>query len=149
MTSLHIATPDDLHRLLPMVTASHAEAGMDSDEAHLTAALTPLLDGTPMGVAYLIGPRRSPVGYIALSFGWSIELGGINGTIDEFWIRPPVRGRGMGMEVLLGLVPALASHGLRGLTLEIDRHNSRAQKLYSRAGFRLRETQSLMTRVLS
>lgn len=121
---------------------------MDSDEAHLSEALTPLLDGTPMGVAYLIGPRRSPVGYIALSFGWSIELGGINGTIDEFWIRPPVRGRGMGMEVLLGLVPALANHGLRGLTLEIDRHNSRAQKLYTRAGFRLRETQSLMTRVL-
>lgn len=131
-----------------MVAAYHAETGMQTDEAYLTAALAPLLDGTPMGVAYLIGPRRSPVGYIALSFGWSIELGGINGTIDEFWIRPPVRGRGMGMEVLLGLVPALAGHGLCGLTLEMDRHNTRAHKLYNRAGFHLRETHSLMTRVL-
>ena len=111
MTSLHIATIDDLARLLPMVAAYHAEEGIPSDEAHLTAALTPLLEGTPLGVAYLIGPRRSPVGYIVISFGYSVELGGIDGMIDEFWIRPPVRGRGMGMDVLLGLVPALAGHG--------------------------------------
>ena len=148
MTSLHIATADDLPRLLPMVAAYHAEEGIDSDEAHLEAALAPLLDGTPLGVAYLIGPRRSPVGYIVISFGYSVELGGIDGVIDEFWIRPPVRGRGMGMDVLLGLIPALAEHGLCGLSLEVDRDNTRAQKLYNRAGFRLREKYSLMTRVL-
>nr|WP_256474249.1 GNAT family N-acetyltransferase [Lutimaribacter sp. EGI FJ00013] len=131
-----------------MVTANHAEEGIDSDEAQRTAALTPLLDGTPLGVAYLIGPRRSPVGYIVISFGYSVKLGGIDGVIDEFWIRPPVRGRGMGMEVLLGLMPALAQHGLCGLSLEVGRDNERAQKLYARAGFRLREKSSLMTRVL-
>jgi ribosomal protein S18 acetylase RimI-like enzyme len=148
MTSLHIATPDDLPRLLPMVAAYHTEEGIDSDESHLEAALAPLLDGTPLGVAYLIGPRRSPVGYIVISFGYSVELGGIDGVIDEFWIRPPVRGRGMGMDVLLGLIPALAEHGLCGISLEVDRDNTRAQKLYTRAGFRLREKYSLMTRVL-
>lgn len=148
MTALHIASIEDLPRLLPMVAAYHAEEGIQSDEAHLTAALTPLLEGTPLGVAYLIGPRRSPVGYIVISFGYSVELGGIDGVIDEFWIRPPVRGRGMGMDVLLGLVPALAQHGLCGLSLEVDRENTRAQRLYTRAGFRLRDKFSLMTRVL-
>lgn len=148
MTALRIAGPDDLERLLPLVAAYHAHDGINSDETHLRDALTPLLEGAPHGVIYLIGPRSSAVGYIALSFGWSIELGGIDAIIDEFWIRPAVRGRGMGSEALLGLLPALGRHGLKGLSLEVDRKNEGAQRLYARLGFEMREKYSLMTRVL-
>ncbi len=59
------------------------------------------------------------MGYIAVSFGWSIELGGMDGFLDEFYIREGVRGRGMGSEVLAALLPQLAQAGLVGLSLEV------------------------------
>lgn len=148
MTSLHIAAPEDLDKLEPMVAAYHALEGFQTSEEARRAALAPLLEGNPLGVIYLIGPRKSPVGYIALSFGWSIELGGMDCVIDEFFIRSAVRGRGMGMDVLLGLIPALAQHGLRGISLEVDQTNEKAQRLYQRAGFALRDKYGLMTRRL-
>lgn len=147
MTALHIAGPDDLDRVLPMVAAYHALEGFTTDEAARRAAIEPLLDGTPLGVVYLIGPRRSPVGYMVVSFGWSVELGGVDGIIDEFFIREAVRGRGMGSEVLNALLPALAEHGVVGLSLEVDLENTRAQALYGRAGFKIRDKYALMTRV--
>ncbi len=147
MTTLHIATPDDLDRLLPLVRAFHAHQGIPLNEEKRAEALRPLLDGTPHGVAYLIGPRRSPVGYIIISFGWSVELGGIDGFVDEFFIREAVRGRGMGSDVLTGLLPALAEHGVKAIHLEVDREDARAQKLYQRSGFAPRERYMLMTRL--
>ena len=144
--ALHLCGPDDLPALLPLVAAFHANAGIDSDDAGRRDALVALLNGTPHGTAYLIGPRRSPVGYIAISFGYSIELGGIDGFIDEFFIRQNIRGRGMGGEVLTSLLPALAENGVKALHLEVSPANEGARKLYARAGFRLRDGYQLMTR---
>ncbi|WP_298805932.1 GNAT family N-acetyltransferase [uncultured Lentibacter sp.] len=110
------------------------------------AALAPLLAGSPHGMIYLIGPRNAPVGYIVITLGYSIELGGIEGFIDEFFIREKVRGRGMGSETLSKLLPALKNHGVKALHLEVARDNGRAQSLYRRAGFEPRETYMLMTR---
>lgn len=146
MSTLHLARSDDLDRLEPMVAAYHAHERIDTTEAARRAALVALLDGTPHGVAYLIGPRRAPVGYIVISFGYSVALGGIDGFIDEFFIRERVRGRGMGSEVLHTLFPALSEHGVKALHLEVDRDNTRARRLYERAGFRLREHYHVMTR---
>ena len=145
--ALHLAGPDDLDRLMPMVSACHAERGLTSDPDRREAAVAPLLDGSPHGAVYLIGPRKSPVGFIVVTFGWSLEFGGMDGSVDEFWIRPNVRGRGMGFEVLSALLPALEGAGLRALHLEAEEGNLRAQKLYARHGFRLREGQRLMTRL--
>lgn len=135
MTSLHIASLDDLELLLPMLDAAlGAPADTGAAEARI-AALVPLLDGAPHGVVYLIGPRRSPVGFIAVSFGWSLAAGGLVGRIDVFWIRPAVRGRGMGADVLLSLVPALSEHGLRRMRLELPPAMARAETVFRRAGF--------------
>ncbi|KPP85683.1 MAG: putative acetyltransferase [Rhodobacteraceae bacterium HLUCCO07] len=143
---LHLARPDDLDRLEPMVAAYHGFAQIDTTENARRTALAPLLDGTPHGVAYLIGPRRAPVGYIVISFGYSVELGGIDGFIDEFFIREKVRGRGMGSEVLHALLPALSEHGVRALHLEVHHDDTRVRRLYERAGFKPRERFHLMTR---
>ncbi|MCF3594689.1 GNAT family N-acetyltransferase [Rhodobacteraceae bacterium LMO-12] len=146
MSSLHLARPEDLEKLLPLVAAFHAFMGIEQSDQARRAALMPLLEGTPHGVAYLVGPRVSPVGYIVVSFGYSVELGGLDGFIDEFFIREKVRRRGMGSEVLLTLLPALESHGVKALHLEVGRDNASARRLYERAGFKSRETYHLMTR---
>ena len=117
--ALYLASMDDLDKLEPMVAGYHAFEGIDTTEENRRAALTPLLEGTPLGVAYLI---------------------------DEFFIRENVRGRGMGTEVLTSLLPALGQHGVKALHLEVDPKNSGAQRVYTRAGFRLRDGYCLMTK---
>ncbi|MEY8831300.1 GNAT family N-acetyltransferase [Sedimentitalea sp. XS_ASV28] len=146
--SLHLAKPDDLDRLTTLVAAFHAEQGIEQSDEARRAGLAPLLDGIPHGAAYLIGPARAPIGYVIITFGWSVEYGGLDGIIDEIYLRPPVRKRGIATEVLISLPKALAEAGVKGLHLEVDRENETAQKLYARAGFRARERYMLMSRTL-
>lgn len=143
--ALHLAGPDDLQKLLPMVTAYHAQEGIELSPEARETGLLPLLKGSPHGAVWLIGPRKAPVGYIAITFGWSIEMGGLDGFVDEFFIRENVRGRGMGTEVLAALVKELAGGGLMALHLEVSPGNERAQRLYRRLGFRTRDGFHLMT----
>ena len=145
MSTLALANTDDLDRLMPMVEAFHADQQIKVDEAHRQKALTPLLEGSPHGAVYLIGPRRAPVGYIIVTFGWSVEFGGLEGFVDEFYIRPAVRGRGMGTGALMSLMRALAGHGLKALHLEAKAGRDKVHRLYTRMGFRIREDYVLMT----
>ncbi|MGV6812503.1 MAG: GNAT family N-acetyltransferase [Brevirhabdus sp.] len=148
MNLLTLATAEDMAKLLPMVEAFHAEAGLKTTDDHRIAALDTLFSGEVQAACWLIGPRRSPVGYIAISFGFSIELGGRDAFVDEFYIRKAVRGRGMGAQVLQLILPQLAAMEVKAIHMEVDRDNTRAQKLYERAGFRVRSQYHLMTRPL-
>ena len=147
MTALTLARPDDLERLASLVAAFHDETGIAQDETTRRAALNPLLAGSPHGVAYLIGPARAPIGYVILSFGWSMEFAGMDGFVDEIYIRRAVRGRGIGSEVLSNLPKALAGAGLRALHLEVRRDNTSAQAFYERLRFAPRDDYMLMTRI--
>lgn len=130
MTALHLCTPDDASRLLALVAQADHEAARRRDAE---AAFGALLDGSPHGACYLLGPKVSPVGYVALSFGWSPLQGGLVGRIEDLFIRPGVRGRGMAAEVMQVLAVALAPHGVTALAVEaLPRHVA----LFQRAGFR-------------
>lgn len=143
--ALHLAGPDDLGKLAPMVAAYHAFEGIKSDAEHIANALAPLLEGSPHGCAYLIGPRNAPIGYAVLTFGWSLEFGGLDGFVDELFIREGVRGRGIGTEALAALQRAMADAGLKALHLEVGQSNARAKAMYTRRGFRARDGFHLMS----
>ncbi|QFT81075.1 putative acetyltransferase [Roseovarius sp. THAF27] len=148
MTKLTLAALEDLDRLVPLVAAFHAEEGIAQDEATRRAALTPLLEGSPHGCVYLAGPRRAPIGYVIVTFGWSVEFGGLDGFVDEIFIRPGVRGRGIGSEILLALPKTLAKAGMKAIHLEVDRGNEAARRVYEKLRFESRENYMLMTRKL-
>ena len=146
--SLHLARPEDLEKLLTLVAGFHAEEGIESTDAQRRGALQPLLDGIPYGAIYLVGPVRAPIGYLIVTFTWSVEFGGLDGMIDELFIRPAVRGRGIATEVLFALPRTLAEAGVRALHIEVDRDNEAATKLYRRARFEPRDRYVLMSRKL-
>jgi len=146
--ALHLAKPDDLDRLCALIAAFHAEQGLETTDEARRAGLVPLLDGIPHGAAYLIGPARAPMGYVIVTFGWSVQFGGMDGVIDEIYLRPAVRGRGIATETLISLPKALAGAGLKALHLEVDRDNEPAKRLYARAGFKPRERYMLMSKRL-
>ena len=148
MKSLHLATEDDAPKLLPLVAAFHAEAGFDTDAEGQAKAVAPLLSGSPHGAIWIIGPRMSPVGYIVVTFGWSVEFGGLDAIVDELYVRPAVRRRGMGFEALNGIAKALKEAGVRALHLEVDRTDEAARRFYGRARFQPRDGYMFMSRVL-
>lgn len=142
---LRLARPEDLDRLLAMVAACHSEAGRETDPDTLSPALSPLLDGTPLGCAYLIGPARAPLGYAIITFGWSIEAAGMTACLEQIYMRPAIRRRGIATEVMLALPKALASGGIAAMTLRADEPD---QKLWLRAGFRPRDRATVLEKPL-
>jgi ribosomal protein S18 acetylase RimI-like enzyme len=133
--NLTLAAAEDADRLLAMLSACHEERGVGLAPERREAALRPLLEGGPLGAAYLIGPRKAPVGFIAVTFGWSLEIGGMTADIGEFWIRPGVRGRGMGTEVLTALLPTLEQAGVRAIRFFSDGDGDRRNALFARLRF--------------
>ncbi len=115
---LHLAGPGDAGRLMPMLEAAANEAGRDPPDAD--HALAPLLAGDGLGAVWLLGPRAAPVGFVAVGFSWSLAAGGMVAQVDDFWIRPAVRGRGMGSEALSALLAALTEAGVRRILVRAE-----------------------------
>ena len=148
MTAMTLGKPEDIDRLLPLIAAFHAEEGVNLSDAARRAAVQPLLEGSPHGAIYMVGPARAPIGYACVSFGWSLAFGGLDGFLDEIYIRPGVRGRGIGTEVLRGLPKALAAAGMKAIHLEVHQSNDKARKFYEALHFEPRAEYSLMSRML-
>ncbi|WIY24977.1 GNAT family N-acetyltransferase [Parasedimentitalea psychrophila] len=146
--ALHLAKPDDLNKVLALVEAFHQEMGIASTEDSRRAAIEPLLNGIPYGAVYLAGPTRAPIGYTVVTFSWSVEFGGMDGSIDELYVRPAVRRRGIATEVLITLPKTLAEAGIKALHLDVDREDQSAQRLYARTRFKPQDRYMLMTKEL-
>ena len=147
MTAIRLATFDDLLQLtpFPLVAAFHQEEGIVSDPKQRDRALIPLLEGSPHGAVFMIGPRNSPMGYVVFSFIWSVEFGGLEAMVDEVYLRHNVRGKGIGKSILKRLFRTMAAHGVHSLSLEVYQQDAKAIQFYKALRLRLRQNYSLMT----
>ncbi len=148
MAALTLCGPEEAERLADLMSRFADEYGMAGRDEARNASVAPLLDGSPYGAAYLFGPTRAPTGYLIVTFGWSIEMGGMEAWIDEIYVRTAVRGRGLATEALFALARALRDAGVTAIHLEVDRDDPAAQKLYRKCGFAPRDRYSLMTMAL-
>lgn len=143
---LRLATAKDLPTLIPLVKAYHKfEQAGSVDADAIECALEPLLSSADFGCVWLIELEDKPVGYIALCFGYSIEFGGRDAFIDEFFIVPDQRGKGLGKAVLAQAQAEAEKLDIKALHLEVGQSNQRAQRLYAALGFEPRERFFLMS----
>lgn len=146
-TAINLAGPADDDRLLSLMGRYHEEIGLTYDDAYRAAVTAPLLEGSPLGAVWLIGPARAPLGYVIVSFGWSVSLGGMIGWVEEVFIRPSVRSRGIGTEVLYTITVSLGQAGVRALQVRVD-DNSRLAGFCARVGFGNTANTRVMTDLL-
>jgi ribosomal protein S18 acetylase RimI-like enzyme len=146
--ALHLAGPNNRDALLKLICASQDEIGSPQTPDELAQALDPLLQGAPHGCAYLIGPVRAPLGFVLLSFGWSVPLGGLTATIETLFVRPSIRKRGIATEALISLPKALAQAGLVALFANLRHDTPDAQRLFTRLGFSATEENQLQVNLL-
>ena len=144
--SLRLADPADLPRLLALAQAFHAEDGHALD-ARGEAAMAALLADTDKGRLWLIVAAGEPVGYAALCFGFSIEYGGRDAFIDDIYVVPEARGKGIGSRILDLVCAAARDCGCLALHLEVMEDNAGAARLYERHGFRDRSSRLMSLRM--
>lgn len=135
MTSLNPAGTQDIGVLLPMIETCHDELGLGFQPDVVQTALTPLLAGSQLGQVFLAGPRRAPIGYVALSYGWSLRQGGVCGVLDQIFVRPQVRRRGIGSSILSALPGQLRQAGIRSLAAEIDGTDDKVRRFLEKLRF--------------
>ena len=82
------------------------------------------------------------------SLGWSLEYGGRDAFIDEIFVSPSYRDRGLGRRALDAIAEACLELEVRALHLEVERDNVRASELYRKWGFEDSDRR-LMTRRLA
>ena len=131
-----------------MVARYHETERIASSPEERTRALRTLLRDPKAGVVWIIRCGKMTVGYIALCFCYSIEFGGYDSFIDEFFIEEGHRGQGTGTRSLEHIVPELRRQGIRAVSLEVGNSNELAKQLYLRCGFKPRNRYSVMTRLL-
>ena len=97
-------------------------------------AVETLLHNPGYGLAWFVEEDGRMIGYIILSFDYSLEHGGRNAWVDEFFIEPAWRGKGIGAQVLAFFENAAREAGATAVHLEVNEGN-RAIELYRRRGF--------------
>ena len=82
------ATAGDIDLLLELMAEYYACDGLQFDPARARRALQQLLDDRSLGRSWLIQHDGKGVGYLFLTFGFSLEFGGRFGLVDELYLRP-------------------------------------------------------------
>ena len=126
--------PTDLSLLEQLVRAYYLEDGHAFHENRQLPALAALAADEPLGRAWLVRHGERPVGYAVLTWAFSVEAGGREACLDELYLLPEVRNRGLGRRVLALLEAAARAQGVRRMFLEVERTNP-AIGLYRRAGY--------------
>ncbi|HTB94777.1 MAG TPA: GNAT family N-acetyltransferase [Candidatus Sulfotelmatobacter sp.] len=103
-------------------------------EPTLRASLAELLANPAYGVLYIAREALEPVGYLAVCFDYSLEYRGKGAWIDELFVEPAHRGKGIGTQLLDLAEAASREHRAKFLHLEVT-HGNPAIELYRRRGF--------------
>jgi len=133
---LRAAVESDADLLLDFMRSYYAFDGHGFDPEKARAALVPLLRDPNFGRAWLILDADSPVGYIVICLGYSLEWLGRDAFVDEFYLREEYRGRGWGQKIMALLEDAARDLGVRALHLEVIDGNDAAGHLYRKLGFK-------------
>src|SRR5262249_26338223 len=135
------ADVEDVLRMMRELWAfEHLEFNVDRNRA----LLQELVRHADYGLCVVIERANITVGYFVLGFGFSLEFGGRDALLDELYVVPDCRGRGIGKAALEFAAAKCRERGLAALHLEADYFNKRAHALYLQFGFRDHE-RHLMT----
>jgi GNAT superfamily N-acetyltransferase len=133
--SFRIATGSDIDLLLPMMREYYAFDHHPFDPEKARAALTGLPRDPALGRVWLICDGDSVVGYIVLTFSYSLELLGRDSFVDEFFLRENYRGQGWGRKTMEFVEEAARGLEVHAIHLEVTRHHAGAQQFYRKLGF--------------
>lgn len=139
-------TPADLPELLALARAFHAEDGHPLD-AGGERAVAEVCRGHPLALGYLIREGGATLGYLVLTRGFGVEYGGADMFLDDLYLVPEARGRGLGARVMAEVEAEARRDGAQAIHLVVAPGNRRAQRLYAGSGYRASDWQVMSLRL--
>lgn len=140
MSSLEFreAISSDEAVLLPMMLALAEQDPevIPFNESSARAAFHQLLSLPAFGRIWLLYTGADLIGYIILTVGFSFEFRGHDAFIDELYIVPSCRHRGLGRQAMAFVEQEAREMGVNAIHLEVDPRNDPALELYRRSGYR-------------
>lgn len=117
------------------------------DERRARAAISDLIREPAWGRIWLLLDGETPIGYVALCIGYSLEFYGREAIVDELFIRSSHRGQGIGRRALAHVETEARALGVHALHLVVETWNTPALELYRRVGYQAHD-RYLMTKWL-
>jgi GNAT superfamily N-acetyltransferase len=133
--AVRLATLTDIDALVRLMKQFYAEANYTLSEHAASRALESLLDDSRLGQVWMIEDDGHPAGFVVLTVCFSMEYGGLRGFVDDFFVAPQYRRRGLGHSALEEVKRACRRRGVRALLVETGPDNEAALSAYRSVGF--------------
>ncbi|HYX86499.1 MAG TPA: GNAT family N-acetyltransferase [Gaiellales bacterium] len=135
-TTTRLATADDVEIVTSLLKAFFSHEGREV--RHLRQNVEAILDDPGRGFFTLDGEAAVATTTIRISAG-----GGASAEIEEIWVQPSSRGRGIGSRLLRGAVAECRRRGIQSIELRVtpDDHEVGIPDFYTKQGFRDRGRQ--------
>ena len=136
MLTFRNMTIQDRDLVLPMVETFYQSDAVDHPvereilERSFQAAVDP---GEPLLRGILVYQGQEPAGYIYVTQCYSAEVGGRCIFLEELYLMPAFRGRGLGREILAWIERQYPT--ARRFRLEVNEVNQNAVHLYQKSGY--------------
>lgn len=138
MTAIRKITSEDRDFFIAASKAFYASAAVAHDvpaSYHLTT-FEELMNSEVYQSGYILAVDGVSAGYALVSKTFSHEAGGTVWWLEELYILPEYRGKGLGRSYFDFIEKAASENGVRRLRLEVEPDNTRAAKLYSDLGYK-------------
>lgn len=132
--AVHAATPRDVADLVGLMRAFYAESSYPLDGEWAAASFRRLLADPSLGCVWLARVGHRPVGHAVLTTRYTMEHGASSGCIDDLYVEPAGRRRGVGFALLQALLQEGRQRGLAALQVEVAQSNRAAIALYAKVG---------------
>lgn len=154
--SVRAAAERDIPQLLALIRRYWDFEGLAGFEAlrielllkELIGAQSPSAATPPSGTVWVAESDGRLVGYLVAVTLWSLEHMGPMAEIDEMFVVPEARARGVGQQLLTSLEQHLAARGCVRLQLQLGVSNTAARAFYRRLGFEPRAGYALYDKPL-
>lgn len=138
------AIREDILDLVGLMRSFYGEANYPLDEGWAAGAFETLLSEPSLGAVWLAFEGSEPAGYVVLTVRFSMEYGGRDAFVDDLFVRPEFRRRGVGRELLGALFAECATRNILAVHVEVGGDNEGAKSLYRSFGLREREDDRLL-----
>ncbi len=128
------AVTEDIAKLVTLMTAFYAESHYQLDQDFAGLAFADALSGQRHCHIWIVEINGEAVGYVVLSLRFGMEYGGMIGHIDDLYVAPEQRNKGLSSALLETLRGFCVQQGVCALTVEVGHDNAAAQAVYRRLG---------------
>ena len=143
------ATVADVPALVPLVEQYWAfEAITHFDRAQVSRVLSRGLSDPALMSGWIAREEGEAIGYLLAAYVFSLEHLGLTAEIDEFFVLPGARGRGLGNRLMQLAEAEFRTRGCTKVFLQIGEGNAGARVFYRANGFAERAGFELLDKML-